>query len=339
MKIAFFEVKEKWEETAIKKAFPNDKIYLFKESINEVNLSKLKSVDIISVFIYSNCNKDILKQFAKLKLIATRSTGFDHIDLKFAKRNKIPICNVPHYGENTVAEFTFALMLNISRKLYSSINRVKAGVFNFDGLRGFDLKSKTIGIIGFGNIGQKFAKMCIGFEMNVLVYDVFADKLEEKAKEIGVKFVDLKTLFKKSDIISLHIPSLPSTKHILNSETFDEMKKGVIILNTSRGDLINTDALLNAINSNKVAGAGLDVLEGEYVIKDELELFTHQGKDPICDMKMVLEDHILINHPKVFVTPHNAFNTQDALMRILKTSIKNIRQLTKENKIEENIVK
>lgn len=339
MKIAFFEVKEDWEKKLIKKKFPKEDILIFKETINEVNINKIKSCEILSVFIYSKCDKDLLSNFKKLKLIATRSTGYDHIDLKYTSKNKIDVCNVPHYGENTVAEFTFALLLNISRKLSQSISRVKTGVFSFDGLRGFDLNGKTVGIIGFGNIGQKFAKMCVGFEMNVIVYDVFADKLEEKANEIGVKFVDLETLFKKSQIISLHIPALPSTKHIINENSFKLMKKNVIILNTSRGELIETNALLKFLNSKKVLGVGLDVLEGECGIKDELELFTHSTQPPLCDSKLILEDHIIINHPRVFVTPHNAFNTIDALIRILKTTLSNIDQLVKNKEVVENKVK
>ncbi len=336
MNIVFFEVKEDWEIRAIKRKFIGHNLKIFRESIEEVKISKFKNAEIISVFIYSKCSKEILRNLPKLKLIATRSTGYDHIDINYCKKNKINICNVPHYGENTVAEFTFALLLNISRKLTSSINRVKTGVFSFDGLRGFDLAGKTIGIIGFGNIGQKFAKMCKGFEMNVIVFDVNSEKLKEIGENMGIKFVELDELFKKSNIISLHIPLLPSTKHILNENSFNMMKKGVIILNTSRGDLIDTKSLLKNLNSNKVYAAGLDVLEGECAIKDELELLVEDK--PICDMKMVIEDHILINHPRVYVTPHNAFNTIDALKRILKTSLENINQLIKEDEIKFNKV-
>ena len=260
----------------------------------------------------------------KLKLIATRSTGFDHIDLEYCKKKSIAICNVPHYGENTVAEFTMALLLNITRKLNSAINRVKTGIFNFDGLRGFDLSGKTIGIIGFGNIGQKFAKICKGFEMKVIVYDINSKKLSRIGKKIGIEFVNLETIFKESDILSLHVPALPSTKHILNDKSFEKMKKGVVILNTSRGELIDTKALLKAIISKKVFGVGLDVLEEECIIKEELELFSKNSIDRFCDTKLALEDHILINLPNVFVTPHNAFNTIDALERILNTTLENI---------------
>jgi len=260
-----------------------------------------------------------------LGLVTTRSTGFDHVDVEACKDKGIFVCSVPHYGENTVAEFAFALMLNISRKLMQSVTRVRSGSFDFTGLRGFDLAGRKIGLLGFGNIGQKFAKMCKGFEMEVISYDVFADQpnMQEKAKEIGVTFMDLNSVLTQADVISLHLPLLPQTKYILNQEAFEKMKKGVIIINTSRGELIDNTALLEAINTRKVIGAGLDVLEGETMIKDEVELLHNRDKEKY-NMEVMLESHILINHPHVFVTPHNAFNTQDALERILNTTIQNI---------------
>lgn len=321
MKIAFLEVTESWEKEEIKKYYPKAKI--FEEKIQDLEISKLKEFEIISVFIYSKVDEKILKNLPKVKMVATRSTGFDHININYCQKKNITVCTVPHYGENTVAEFTFGLLLSISRKIIDSVNRVKTGSFDFCGLRGFDLHGKTVGIIGFGNIGQKFAKMCKGFEMNVIAYDAFADKLENKAKEMGVKLVSLDNLYKQSDIISLHIPLFPQTKSMICETSIKKMKEGVILLNTSRGDLVDSSALLNNIYSGKIAFAALDVLQGEQLLKNEEEFLARKNKISE-ETELILEDHLLISNPKVYVTPHNAFNTIDALLRILHTTFENI---------------
>lgn len=323
MKIGFFEVTQDWEKEEIIKSFENQNLVFFEEPIQDVEEDKIKDLDAISVFIYSKCSRENLEKIPNLKKIATRSTGFDHIDQTYCKDFDIKISTVPSYGENTVAEFTMALLLSISRKLTQCIARVQTDSFETDGLRGFDIAHKTIGLIGFGKIGQKFAKICKGFEAQVIVYEPFAENYQEIAKEIGIKFVDIDTLYAQSDVISLHIPLLPQTKHYLTKTQFDKMKDGVVILNTSRGDLIKSIDLLDALNSKKVSAAGLDVLEGECFIKDELELVKPETKAN-CDLKVLLQAKMLIHHPHVIVTPHNAFDTIDALMRILKTSNYNI---------------
>jgi D-lactate dehydrogenase len=339
--ISFFEVKEDWEREIINSNFKDHEIKIFEESINDVEINNFKDSDIISVFIYSRVNKELIEKLPNLKLITTRSTGFDHIDINEAKNREILVANVPFYGQNTVAEYNFAHLLNISRKLCQSISRVKSGSFDFTGLRGFDLAEKKVGILGFGHIGQKFAKMCIGFEMKVYAYDVNSSSpgLIERAREIGAKLVDLDTIYKECDIISLHLPLLDSTKHILNENSFSKMKDGVVILNPSRGDLIDSKALIEALNSNKVFAAGLDVLEGECLIKEEIVKVLEEPREKECNFKTLTFDHILINHPRVFVTPHNAFNTIDALKRILNTTIYNINQYLYNGNLKENQVK
>lgn len=336
-KIAFFEVTQDWEKKSIYAKFPHQEIFMTDKCIQDVNIEEFKDIEVLSTFIYSTVTADILNQLNNLKLIATRSTGYDHINLETCRNKQIIVTTVPHYGENTVAEFTFAHLLNISRKLKASIDRVRSGSFSFEGLRGFDLAKKTIGVIGFGNIGQKFAKMCKGFDMEVLAFDVFADRMQDKAKEIGVTFVDLDTIYSRCDILSIHLPLLDSTRFMINKDSIAKMKDGVIILNTSRGELIKSSDLLEAVNSGKVYGAGLDVLEGEALVKDEIELLG-KGELSAADEDVILRDHILVSNPKVFVTPHNAFNTQDALERILNTALYNINQYlfdeVKENKIE-----
>lgn len=338
MKIAFFEVKEEWEKKILKSEFKDYEIKIFEGTLQDTDLKNFSNVDTICVFIYSICNEKILSKLPNLKNIATRSTGYDHIDIEFCKRKNITVSNVPSYGEQTVAEFTMALLLSISRKLIQSNQRVKSGLFDFTGLRGFDLKGKKIGLIGFGKIGQKFAKMCTAFDMEIVAYDKYRANYENYAKKLGVKFVSLSELFRASHIISIHVPLLPSTKHLLNAKSFSKMKNGVVILNTSRGDIINSRDLLDALNTGKVSFAGLDVLEGETLIKDETELLSSIPNFNKTTMKLILEDHILMNHNKVIMTPHNAFNTIDALKRILCTSVLNIKLIILKKKRENIIV-
>lgn len=327
MKIVFLEVKETWEKNMIKDAFPEAE--MVKHGVDSCSDELLKKVEILSSFIYSKLDAETLRKMPELKCIATRSTGYDHVDLDYCRKNNIAVYNVPHYGENTVAEFTFGLLLTISRKIIESVRRVQSGSFDFIGLRGFDIAGKTVGIVGFGNIGKRFANMCLGFEMKVLVSDPFLKKAE--AKKFGVELVDFDDLLARSDVISLHVPLTPKTKHIVNKQTIAKMKKGVILLNTARGDLIDSTALLDGLYKKKVAFAGLDVLEGEQMIKDELELLREDSKKKY-DMQILLEDHMLMNHSRVYVTPHNAFNTQDALERIVKTSLENINFFLKKKK-------
>ncbi len=335
VKIAFFQVKEDWEKKSIQEAFSDIEIKIYEEPIDKVDINEIKDVEIISVFIYSDCSRNTLEKLPNLKLITTRSTGFDHIDLDFCKERGIIVCNVPHYGENTVAEFTFALLLAISRKIILCYNRVRSGSFSFEGLRGFDLAGKKIGVIGAGNIGKHVIRIANGFEMEVLVFDKFLKDPNKFQQEYSCKVVDLDTIFRESDIITLHIPLTPENKHFLSKTEFEKMKDGVIIINTARGDLISSEDLLEALNKGKVAYAGLDVLEGENLVKDELELL---GKHlPEEKLSLLIEDHILMKHNRVIITPHNAFNTQDALERILNTDIKNIKSYlyseVKENRV------
>jgi D-lactate dehydrogenase len=202
-KIVFFEI-ENWEKGYLRKAFKKHKLVFFNEKLTSRNVSKAKDADVLAVFIYSKVDKKVLDSMPKLKLVTTMSTGFDHIDLIECKKRKIKVCNVPTYGSNTVAEHTFALILNISRKMTEALNKTKMGDFRLTGLRGFDLKDKTIGVVGCGNIGKHVARIATGFEMNVLLYDVKKDL--KLAKQLKCKYVSLSTLLKKSDIISLHAP-------------------------------------------------------------------------------------------------------------------------------------
>lgn len=332
MKIAFFEI-EDWEKDYLKK-YLGKNIYFSKEKLTERNVGKIKDCEILAVFIYSKITKKILDKLPKLKMIATMSTGFDHIDLEECKKRKIKVCNVPTYGENTVAEHTFALILSISRKIPESIEKTRRGDFRLSGLRGFDLKGRKIGIIGCGNIGKHVARIAKGFEMDILVFDV--KKNPKLAKKVGFRYVSMDKLLKESDIITLHVPDNKFTHHMINDKALRKCKKGVILINTARGGLIDTKALLKALRNNTVKYAGLDVLEGECFIREEKELL-HSDFMKVCDLKTVLRSNMLLNNPNVCITPHNAFNSKEALLRILDTTIENIKRFIKKKPV--NVVK
>lgn len=242
------------------------------------------------------------------------------------RKRKIAVCNVPHYGENTVAEHTFALILNLTRKIHKAYDRTVKGDFSIEGLRGVDLQGKILGVVGVGSIGQHVVRMAKGFEMNVIGYDKFENT--KLAKKLGFKYVELDYLLKNSDVISLHAPYNQSTHHLIDKKSVGLMKKGVLIVNTSRGQLIETEALLEGLASGKIAGAGLDVLEGECFIKEEKQLLSKHFSQQ-CDLKTVLENHILLKNENVIITPHNAFNSWEALHRILDTTILNINSFLK----------
>jgi len=334
MKIAFFEL-EGWEEPIIKKALPEDEIILKNDKITGDHLPEEKDYEVISTFVNSPVDKAVIEALPNLKLIATRSTGFDHIDLDTCKEKGIRVVNVPGYGDPTVAEHAFSLILNLTRKTFQGIDRIKeTGTFSFDGLRGIDLNEKTIGVIGAGRIGRSLIKMAKGFGMKVIAYDPFPN--EEAAKELGFEYSSLEELLKSSDVISLHVPYNEKTHHLLNKDNMKLIKKGAYLINTARGGLIETDALVNALKDGILAGAGLDVLEEEGEIKDEVGFLT-KGHPNSESLKTSLENHILMNMPNVLITPHNAFNTQEALERILNTTLEGIKGY-KEGK-EVNVVK
>ena len=322
--ITFLEL-EKWEGKYLQdklSKFKNLSLSFFSTPLNNSILGKIKNTNILAIFIYSQIDKKVLSQLPNLKFITTMSTGFDQIDLKACQEKNIKVSNVPFYGENTVAEHTFALILALSRKLPVSLEKAKKYDFTLDNLRGFDLKGKTLGIIGLGHIGEHVARMAEGFEMKVIVYD--PKKNLKLAKKFGVKYVTLDYLLSHSDIISLLAPYNKNTHHLINKNNIKLIKKGAYLINTARGGLVETQSLIIALNKKILAGAGLDVLEEECFIKEEKELLAKPFQKKI-DLKTILQDHLLIQDQRVVVTPHNAFNSEEALRRILDTTVENIR--------------
>jgi len=328
MKIGFFEI-EDWEIDYLKNQLTSAELFFTKEKLNKDNLPQERNFDIISVFVGSNIDKEVINAFPNLKLIATRSTGFDHIDLKAAKEKNIPIAYVPGYGDNTVAEFAFGLILNLSRKIYTGFDQIReTGSFSLEGLRGFDLNNKTIGIIGTGRIGRYMVKIAKGFGMKVIAFDVKPD--ENFAKEMSFQYLSLDDVLVQSDIISLHVPYMKETHHLINSQNISKIKKGALLINTSRGAVVETESLIRGLNEKILGGVGLDVLEEEGAIQDEKTLILY-GRPEEHDLKTLIQNHVLIDMPNVIITPHNAFNTQEALQRILDTDLENIKSFIEKN--------
>jgi D-lactate dehydrogenase len=319
-KIVFFETHD-WEESALKAAFPDATFTEDHLDAETVTKPEYAGCEIASTFINSVATAEALAKLPSLKFVATRSTGFDHIDCAFCKTKNITVSNVPEYGSNTVAEHTFALILSLTRKIYQSVNQSKNLNFEHDLIRGVDLHGKTIGIVGLGKIGINVLRIAKGFGMNAVVYN--HSQNPELRAQYDFKYVDLAELLKVADIITLHLPLMPATKHIINRDNILTMKKGSYIVNTARGGLIETEALVAALEQGILEGVGLDVLEEENELSEEAAILSRKYKKEV-DLKNLIFDHMLINHPKVLITPHNAFNSVESLARITNTTIQNI---------------
>lgn len=306
-----------WEIQQLERRFPGG-IFL---STHLDQASGLEQTNVLAIFINSPITAAALDRFPKLKCIATMSTGYDHIDLTACRSRGIAVSNVPSYGENTVAEQAFALLLALTRKIIPSVERTRQGNFHLQDLRGADLADKTIGVVGTGRIGQHMIRMAKGFGMQVLGYD--PRPRPELAAELGFRYLPLEDLLRQSDVVTLHAPATPDTHHLLNAARLQLMKPEAYLINTARGTLIDTQALVQTLESGRLAGVGLDVLEEECSIREERELLSNIFNQK-CDLRTMLADHMLLNHPKVIITPHNAFNTREALQRILDTTIKNL---------------
>ena len=259
------------------------------------------------MFVHSTVTAEIIHALPGLKLISARSTGTDHIDVAAAAEQGVTVCNVPSYGENTVAEHAFALLLAVSRKIVAGVERVRSGSFSTEGLMGFDLRGKTLGVIGTGRIGKHMLKMASGFEMNLVAYDLYPDN--EMAEQLSVIYLSLEELVRTADIISLHVSLQGNDEHFLNRALLEMCKPSLVLINTARGGLVDTAALVELLKSGHIAGAGLDVLE------DEGQL-VEGGYSP--------ETQELLGLPNVIVTPHMALDSKEAVQRIRNTSAENI---------------
>ncbi|MFA5934089.1 MAG: NAD(P)-dependent oxidoreductase, partial [Candidatus Paceibacterota bacterium] len=310
-------------------------VTFYEEKLNSETANLALDADIVSVFINSEISKEIIDLLPNLKFVSTRSTGFDHIDINELKNKNIIVSNVPSYGSHTVAEFAFALILDLSRKV-SNANRQVREESNFDtsGFKGFDLFGKTLGVIGTGKIGKNIVKIAKGFGMKVIAFDAYPD--DHFATENNFQYFPLNEVLANSDIVTLHTPYNKDTHHLINEENIKLFKNGSYLINTARGEILDTEALLFGLREGIIAGAGLDVLEDERKLKEEAE-FIANGRANMNDFKILLEDHMLIDMPNVIVTPHIAFDSSEAEIEILKTTVENI--LAFNSGVPQNIVK
>ncbi len=323
MKVAFFEL-EGWEVPYIERELRGFEILkLEKKPLEKGDLGEIKDVEVLSVFIYSKIDREVMDSLPNLKLITTRSTGFDHIDVEYARKRGISVCNVPDYGMETVAEYTLMLILALLRKLRPTLERVCRGVFSREGLRGNDLEGKTVGVVGTGRIGSRLIKLLSGFDLKILAFDV--KPKEELVENFGVKYVSLEELLKNSDIVTLHVPYLPSTHHLINRENIKLMKEGSFLVNTSRGAVVEIEAVVEALREGRLSGVALDTFEGEEVWAEEELIIFRGGRDISPEiLKKAVESFALTHFENVILSPHNAYNTHEAVMRILQKTLKNI---------------
>ena len=323
MKAIFFEIMN-GEEEILRSSLSGIDLEFYSEKLALKNINQAQNAEVVSVFVNSELNAGLIGALPKLKHIATRSTGFDHVDVAFAREKNVSVSNVPAYGSHTVAEFTFGLTLNLSRKIFSARKYLmESDSFNLaDQFQGFDLFGKILGVVGTGKIGKNVVKIAQSFGMKIAACDIYPDL--EFAQELGFEYSDLNSLLVKSDIVTLHTPYSKENHHLINANNIGLMKKGAYLINTARGELIETEALLKALEIGHLAGAGLDVLEAERELKEEAELLS-QYPERIKDVKTLLQDHRLMNMPQVVITPHIAFFSKEAHQEILKITAQNIK--------------
>ncbi len=304
--------------------------------LNEQTVELARGHDCVCAFVYDHLNPNVLTQLKEMgvRLIALRSAGFNHVDLEAAAKLELPVVRVPAYSPYSVAEHAVALMLTLNRKIYQATSRVRENNFSLDGLVGFDLHGKTVGIIGTGKIGSVVAKIMKGFGCNILAYDIAPNT--ELAMNLGIQYVEMNHLLRDSDIVTLHVPLSPKTHHMIDITAFVQMKSNAMLINTGRGALIETKALIQALKNNRIGYAGLDVYEEE-----EGVFFENLSGQ-------VLHDDVLarlMTFPNVLITSHQAFLTKEALSNIAHDTLQNIldfeqgRKLTNEVHAETHVNK
>lgn len=321
MKIVFFETMPE-ERALLEPILPTGhEVVFLKNKLTLETSAMAAGAQVISVFVKSDLSSSVLELLPDLKLIVTRSMGFDHIDIEYAKSKSILVNNVTTYASHPVAEFTFALMLAVVRKIYPAYNQLREGS-NFDqrGLAGFNLFGKTLGVLGTGRIGRNVVAIAKGFGMKVIAFDAFPDK--KLATELSFTYAPLLDAIGQSDVITIHVPYSQDTHHMLNAQVFGHMKKGAVLINTARGEIVDTHALVAALRDGTIWGAGLDVLEEERNLYEEANAFV--AKRPDVNYELLTANHILIDLPNVIITPHIAFATNEAIQEIDRVTAETI---------------
>ncbi len=322
MRIDFFEIMPGEEEILSALAPAGHTIRYHHEALTLATAHLAQDADIVSVFVQSELRKELLDTLPTLKLITTRSMGFEHIDVPYARSRSIRAINVTTYASHPVAEFTFALLLAVTRRIVEANDRLREqGIFDTAGLQGRNLFGKTLGIVGTGRIGQNVARIAHGFGMKIIAYDVHPDT--SLAAQLGMTYLPLADLISTADIVTVHVPSTPETYHLIDAAMFSHFKKGSILINTARGEIVDTHALIAALGDGTLRGAGLDVLEGERQLRASTATVTSNDAAP--DYPLVAANHVLLALPSVVVTPHIAFETDEALNEIARATIESIK--------------
>lgn len=329
MKIALFSNKE-YDESFFHKANESFKyeISYLKPNLNKVTAELAKGHDAICAFVNDDLSAPVLEKIASfgIKIIALRCAGYNNVDLNKANELGINILRVPEYSPMAVAEHTIGLILTLSRKFHKAYNRTREGNFALDGFIGFDLNEKTVGVIGTGKIGQSTIKILNGFGSRVIAYDPYP--IENK-EGLNFEYVSLEELYKQSDIISLHCPLVQATHHIIDEASIKKMKPGVVIINTSRGALIDTEAVIEGLKEKKISGFAIDVYE------EEADLFFEDLSSTVIQDDTLMR---LMMFPNVIVTGHQAFLTERALTNIAETSLSNIASYFNQKLEQKNLV-
>ena len=320
MQIIVFEA-EVWEAEACSKLRAAHKLVCTPETLSAANAASYGSAEVITTFVNSRLDATVLAALPRLKLIATRSTGYDHIDLEFCARAGIAVANVPNYGDVTVAEHAFALLLGLTRNLLVTVVGMRNGRFDQSEPPGTDLYGKTMGVIGTGRIGRRVIRIAQGFGMAVLASDAKPD--QQLAALEGFRYTDLETLLRQADVISLHVPATADTQGMIGEAEFAMMKPEAVLINTARGNIVDVEALVRALTGGRIHAAGLDVLPQEPLMRDEAEVFRGPPVDA-ASVKALLANHVLMHLPNVLMTPHIAYNTVEARARIIEGTIRNI---------------
>lgn len=322
-RIAFFDTKP-YDKQYFDKLNNNYEISYFEGKLNKKTAPITRGYDAVIAFVNDDIDADTINILADngIKVLAMRCSGYSNVDLKAAK-DRLTVVTVPAYSPYTVAEHTMALLLSLNRKIHKAYNRTRDFNFSLNGLTGFLLRGKTVGVIGTGKIGQAVMEVLGGFGVNILAYDPYP------IDDDSIHYVDLEYLFKNSDIITLHCPLTDKSYHMLDSDAFDMMKNNVVIVNTSRGALVDTEALLHALNTEKVAGAALDVYE------EESDFFFEDFSGMVINDDML---SLLIAHPHVLMTAHQAFLTDDALETIARTTYNNIDEVLSDEKCKNEVM-
>lgn len=311
IKVAMFDTKP-YDRTGFEKYASESDIVIkyFETKLTEDTVNLANGYDAVIIFVNDMINENVINSLYKngVKLIALRCAGFNNVDVKSAF-NKVHIMRVPAYSPYAVAEHAIAMLLTSIRRIHKAFNRTREFNFSLNGFAGFDLHGKTVGVIGTGKIGKVFIDICKGFGMNIIAYDLYPDKSSD------INYVSLDELFEQSDIISLHCPLTSDTEYLISDASINKMKKGVVIINTSRGKLIDAEALLNGIKEKKIGAACLDVYE------EETDIFFEDYSGHIMQDDVLAR---LLSMPNVLITSHQAFLTEEALDNIAKVTIENI---------------